>query len=184
MSPMVRRIFWFFNTFFMTPMFRLGFGALMGNPLTGYIMVLKVIGRKSGKVRYAPVNFALRNGNVYCISGGRQTADWYRNLKANPQLELILPAGAIFGCAEEVSDKDERHLVIRPILQNAGFAGFMEGYNPFTIRDEDLFSKTADLPVLRIRPLGIGSGAFDAGGWSWIWWPILFAIAIIWVLLR
>jgi len=41
--------FWFLNKFFMAPLFRLGFGPFFVNPLTGYIMVLKVIGRKTGK---------------------------------------------------------------------------------------------------------------------------------------
>ncbi len=57
MPPLVRRIFWFLNTFFMVPLFRLGLGPFFGNPLSGYIMVLKAIGRKSGKVRYTPVNY-------------------------------------------------------------------------------------------------------------------------------
>lgn len=46
MPPLMRRIFWFLNKFFMVPMFRLGFGPFFGNPLSGYIMVLKAIGRK------------------------------------------------------------------------------------------------------------------------------------------
>ena len=183
MSPIMRRIFRVLNKFFMVPMFRLGLGSLLGNPLSGYIMVLKVVGRKSGRIRYTPVNYAIRNGNIYCISGGGQSSDWFRNLKANPQIEVILPAGPIFGYVEEVSDADERRNVIRQVLQNAGFAGFLEGYNPFTISDEELFSKSADLPVLRIRPIGIGSGAFDPGGWVWVWLFVI-TLAIIWILVR
>ena len=183
MSPIMRRIFRVLNKFFMVPMFRLGLGSLLGNPLSGYIMVLKVVGRKSGRIRYTPVNYAIRNGNIYCISGGRQSSDWFRNLKANPQIEVILPAGPIFGYVEEVSDANERRKVIRQVLQNAGFAGFFEGYNPFTISDEELLSKSSDLPVLRIRPIGIGSGAFDPGGWVWVWLFII-TLAIIWILVR
>ena len=93
MPPLMRRIFWFLNKFFMVPMFRLGFGPFFGNPLTGYIMVMKVIGRKTGKVRFTPVNYAIHKGNVYCISGGRKNSDWFHNLLANPEIELILPGG-------------------------------------------------------------------------------------------
>lgn len=183
MSPIMRRIFRVLNKFFMVPMFRLGLGSLLGNPLSGYIMVLKVVGRKSGRIRYTPVNYAIRNGNIYCISGGGRSSDWFRNLKANPQIEVIMPAGPIFGYVEEVSDADERRNVIRQVLQNAGFAGFLEGYNPFTISDEELLSKSSDLPVLRIRPIGIGSGAFDPGGWVWVWLFVI-TLAIIWILVR
>jgi deazaflavin-dependent oxidoreductase (nitroreductase family) len=169
MPPYMRRIFWFLNKFFMVPMMRLGFGPLFGNPFTGYIMVLKAIGRKTGKTRFAPVNYAIHRGNVYCISGGRESSDWYRNVRANPEIEVILPGGPIFGLIEEVTSLEERRVLIRQILKNAGFAGFFEGYNPFTISDEDLMQKSADLPLLRIKPTGIGSGASDAGGWAWVW---------------
>ena len=100
MPPLMRRIFWFLNRYFMVPMMRLGFGPLFGNPFTGYIMVLKAIGRKSGKLRYAPVNYAIHKGNVYCISGGRESSDWYRNVRATPEIEVILPGGPFFGRVE------------------------------------------------------------------------------------
>jgi deazaflavin-dependent oxidoreductase (nitroreductase family) len=183
MTPLMRRIFWFLNKFFMVPMFRLGFGPFFGNPLTGYIMVIKAIGRKTGKVRFAPVNYTIHQGNVYCISGGRKTSDWYRNLLATPQVELILPGGCIFTRMEEVPSPDERRVTIRQILKNAGFAGFFEGYNPWRISDEELMQKSADLPLLRFHPLGVGNGPSDAGGWAWIW-SFVVTILIVLALIR
>jgi deazaflavin-dependent oxidoreductase (nitroreductase family) len=183
MPPMMRRIFWFINKFFMVPMFRIGLGFFFGNPLSGYIMVLKVVGRKSGKIRYAPVNYALHGGNIFCVSGGRQTSDWYRNLKATPLVEAILPAGSISGNVEEVLDAAERLVVIRQVLKNAGFAGFFEGYNPFKISDVELEKKIADLPLLHIHPSGLGSGASDPGGWAWVW-SLAFTVWLIWLLVR
>ena len=184
MPPLMRRIFWFLNKFFMVPMMRLGFGPLFGNPLTGYIMVLKAVGRKSGKVRYAPVNYAIHQGSVYCVSGGRESSDWYRNLRATLEIEVLLPSGPIFGRVEEVTCADERRLVIRRVLQNAGFAGFFEGYNPFSISDAELMQKSADLPLLRIRPIGIGNGASDPSGWGWIWSFVITIGLILWLVLK
>lgn len=180
MPPLMRRIFWFINKFFMVPVFRLGLGPLFGNPVTGYIMVLKVIGRKTGNVRLTPVNYAIQKGHVYCISGGRKTSDWYKNLLANPEVELILPGGAVYARMEESNDAEEKHIVARQVLKNAGFAGFFEGYNPWRIRDEELMQKTADLPVLRFTPHGLGSGPSDAGGWAWVWiWIITIALIVL-----
>jgi deazaflavin-dependent oxidoreductase (nitroreductase family) len=179
MTPFVRRIFHYLNKFFMVPIFRLGLGALFVNPLSGYIMVLKAIGRKTGKVRYAPVNYAIKGGNIYCISGGRKTSDWYRNLMSVPDIEVILPGGTIFGHVEEVTNQTEREAVIRQILKNAGFAGFFEGYNPFTISEEELARKTDDLPVLRIHPEGIGNGAADPAGWVWIWMVVSIILVML-----
>ena len=183
MYLILRRFFWFLNKFFMVPMFRLGFGPFMGNPFTGYIMVLKTIGRKSGKLYYVPVNYTIHGGNIYCISGFRKEADWYRNLHATPEIEMILPSGNIFARMDEVSDPDEKRIITRQVLINAGFAGFFEGYNPRRISNEELQGKTADMPVLRFQPLGVGNGASDNGGWAWIL-AILITILIVLGLVR
>ncbi len=182
----MRRFFWFLNKFFMVPMFRLGLGPFFGNPFSGYIMVLKVIGRKTGKLRYAPVNYAIRDGKVYCVSGYRKGSDWYRNLRARPAIEAILPGGAIAGMATESIDPIIRTTIIRKIFQNAGFAGFFEGYNPYRISDEELARKTADMPLICIQPSGLGSGACDSGGWAWIWAPVftILLVLVLWLLLR
>ena len=180
MPPVMRKIFWILNKFFMVPVYRLGLGGIFSNPLSGYIMVLKVIGRKSGKLRYAPVNYAIHQGAIWCISGGRKTSDWYKNLVANPEIEAILPGGAVFGRVSEESDPETRRIVVRQVLKNAGFAGFFEGYNPWTISDEELMEKIADLPLMKITPLGIGNGASDAHGWAWI---SVLAVMVLIVLL-
>jgi deazaflavin-dependent oxidoreductase (nitroreductase family) len=182
----MRRFFWFLNKFFMVPVFRLGFGPFFGNPITGYIMVLKVIGRKTGKLRYAPVNYAIRDGRVYCVSGFRQGSDWYRNLMARPNIEIILPGGAISGLATEISDPAVKTPIIRKIFQNGGFAGFMEGYNPYRISDEELTRKTADMSLICIQPTGVGSGASDAGGWAWAGMLVFVLLLglILWLILR
>ena len=162
-------------------MFRLGFGPFMGNRVTGYILVLKTIGRKTGKVRYTPVNYAIHKGNIYCMSGWGQLSDLYRNMVAAGEIEIILPAGPLFGAVEKATDSDERRIVLRKILQNAGFAGFFEGINPYKTTDEELMQKTTGMPLLRIRPVGIGNGASDPGGLSWFWTPvsIIFIILIV-----
>lgn len=168
MPPLMRKFFWFLNKFFMVPIFRLGLGGIFSNPFSGYIMVLKVIGRKSGKLRYAPVNYAIYKGRVWCISGGRKTSDWYKNLLANPEIEMIMPGGAVFGHVSEETDAEIRRIVIRQVLKNAGFAGFFEGYNPWKISDEEMMTKIGDIPLLKITPMGIGNGASDPSGWAWI----------------
>lgn len=182
MPPLMRRIFRFVNKFFMVPMFRLGLGPLFGNPFSGYIMVMKVIGRKSGKMRFAPVNYAIHQGDIYCVSGGRKTSDWYKNLLATPDVELILPGGAVYARVEEIADPAMRRVVIRQILKNAGFAGFFEGYNPWRTPDDELTARSADLPLLRFHPLGLGNGACDQGGWAWLWAGMFTLLALWWLL--
>lgn len=175
----MRSFFRLLNRFFMVPVFRLGLGPIFGNPFSGYIMVLKTLGRKSGKTRFSPVNYAIHNGSVYCLAGFGRVSDWYRNLQFAPQIELIMPGGALSGRCETVSDPEERRTIVRRILKNAGFAGFFEGYNPYTISDAELAVKTANLPVVRIQPTGLGSGASDPGGLAWVAGLALAALILV-----
>jgi deazaflavin-dependent oxidoreductase (nitroreductase family) len=184
MPETMRKFFKFLNKFFMVPMFRLGLGPVMVNPFSGYIMVMKTIGRKSGKVRYVPVNYAIWKGDAYCISGGREHADWYRNLQAHPEIEVMLPGGAIYVSVETGCQGEDRVDIIRQILKNGGFAGFFEGYNPWKISNAELTMKTADLPLIRVHPTGIGNGPADAKGWAWIGWLAVVVVIILFIFLK
>jgi deazaflavin-dependent oxidoreductase (nitroreductase family) len=179
----MRRIFRLLNKFFMVPAFRLGLGSLICNPLSGYIMVIKHTGRKTGRQRWTPANYAIANGQVYCLSGFGRKADWYRNLMANPEVELILPGRSIAGSVEEVEDEGEALIACKQVFRNAGAAGFMEGYNPFSAPDEKFIGTLKRAPVLRIRPTGIASGPSDQGGWAWM--SLWGGIALLaWLLFR
>ena len=54
--PLLRAVINRINRYCMVPAFRLGLAPILGTPLGGYIMVLKTRGRKSGRLRYAPLN--------------------------------------------------------------------------------------------------------------------------------
>jgi deazaflavin-dependent oxidoreductase (nitroreductase family) len=178
----VRLFFRFLNRFFMVPMFRLGLGPFFGNPISGYVMVLRTIGRKTGRVRYVPVSYAIANGSIYVLVGYGRTSPWFLNLQANPDVDVILPGGAIAGHVQEATDPAERALVLRRVLKNAGFGTLFEGLNPYRASDEALAARTADQPLLRIKPTGLGNGASDPGGWAWLWTvaaPILLVALVV-----
>src|SRR6266542_1045798 len=100
-----RQAFKYFNRF-MLLMWRLGWGAWVNAwpDVGGRIMVITTTGRKSGLRRQSPVNYALVGGELYCTAGFGQVSDWYRNIKANPNVEVWLPDGWWSGVAEEVTD--------------------------------------------------------------------------------
>ena len=175
----IRRLLKVLNRYFMIPLFRLGLGAFIGNPITGYIMVMKTIGWRTGKIRYVPVNYALFDGNVYCMAGFGKATHWYRNLKAHPKIELILPGGSIAGLVDDGLVTTDSIRVVRQLFRNSGILGRLAGVNPSTISDNELQEKTKDYPLICIRPLGVGSGAGDMGGWLWIL-SFVFTIIVIW----
>lgn len=179
----LRTIFKFVNRFFMVPLFRLGLGPFIGNPITGYIMVMKTTGRKTGKDRYAPVNYAIRDGNIYCMAGFGKDTHWLRNLQEQPNIEIIIPSGPLAGAAEDATNSEEAVHVLRQLLKNSGFAGLLSGFNPYTMSDNELCERTKGYPLIRIRPTGAGSGAGDAGGWLWML-SLGLSVFALWLVLR
>ncbi|HEY64328.1 MAG TPA: nitroreductase family deazaflavin-dependent oxidoreductase [Caldilineae bacterium] len=164
-------------------LWRLGLGPWINiSPeVGGRIMVLTTIGRRSGLKRRTPVNYAPGDGEVYCLAGFGKTADWYRNLLANPEVEVWLPGGRWIGRAEEVTDPEERLPLVRQILINSGFAASaFAGIDPHTISDESLQEVAADWPVLRIRLERPLSGPDGPGDLTWVW-PTVGIIILVWL---
>lgn len=180
----MRKAFRVLNKAFMVPAFRLGLGAIINSPYGGYIMVIKARGRKTGKPRYTPVNYAIDGGYVYALAGYGGRSHWVRNLLADPQAELILPGRALACQAVQLADPDERTRILRQILINSGFATYLfGGINPHHISDAKLREVTKDYLVLQFRPTGVASGPADPGGWFWVW-PTAAILLAIWLLLR
>jgi deazaflavin-dependent oxidoreductase (nitroreductase family) len=164
----MRRVFGVLNRYWWVPIMRSGLGPLFATPIGGYIMLLRTTGRKSGKKRYAPLDYAIIDGAVYCLAGFGTGTHWYRNIGADPRVEVILPGGSFAGVAEKVTDDAERVRALRQVGIAGGIPGFGLGVNPRTASDEALREHGATVPVVRIRPTGIGSGPADPGGWMWI----------------
>ncbi len=51
---------------------------------------LTTIGRRTGRPHRIEIWFAAQDGRVYLLAGGRERADWVRNLRANPRVTLEL----------------------------------------------------------------------------------------------
>jgi len=110
----------------------------------GRIMVIKHVGRKSGLERLAPVNYAIVDGEIYCLAGFGSRTHWYRNIMDLPDVELWLPDGKFPARAEDVSDSPKRLLLIREILIASGFAAStFGGINPRKTDDAALQELTA-----------------------------------------
>ncbi len=128
----------------------MGLGRFISNPFTGNIMVLKIRGRKTGKIRYAPVSFARRDEKVYCYQGKETRGQWYLNLLAHPQVEVILPRERFSGRAEQLPQGPERLMALRMLLQGSGLSRSMYGFDPAEAPDEVLEEKTRGIPVISI----------------------------------
>jgi len=100
----LRQIFKQFNRF-MLLLWRLGLGPWLSlwPEVGGQITVIVHTDRKSGVRRYTPVNFAELDGQLYCCAGFGNVSDWYKNILANPQVEIWHPQGWWQGIAKDIS---------------------------------------------------------------------------------
>ena len=131
---------------FMVFMWKLGMGRMVNfwPAAVGRIMVIKHRGRKSGKEYLTPVNYAPIKGEVYCTAGFGPGSDWYRNIQANPGVELWLPSGKRKARAEDISDSPERIFLLRQVIIASGFAGPMFGVDQKKLNDEQFDKATKD----------------------------------------
>jgi len=135
----LRRVFHAMNPF-MVFMLKIGLGWTMNiwPAVSGRIMVIKHRGRKSGREYLTPVNYAIVEGEIYCTAGFGAGSDWYRNMLANPEIELWLPEGKRKAHAEDISDSPKRVPLLRQVIIGSGFAGPLFGINQKKLNDEQL----------------------------------------------
>lgn len=144
----------------------------------GQYLVLIHTGRKSGLQRRTPVNFAEIDGDIYVTAGFGHIADWYRNIMANPAIEVWLPTGWYSATAEDVSDAPNRLVLLREVLKGSGFASFAAGIDPYTITDDQLAEVAAAYRLLRIRPVAPRTGSGGPGDLLWLW-PLTATVLLV-----
>ncbi len=159
-----------FRTFnrFMLLMWRLGLGRWINiwPEVGGRIMVVQHMGRKTGKVRRTPLNYAEVDGRLYCVAGFGSVSHWYRNLLANPEVVVWLPNGRFHAHAKDMTDDLNGLSLLRQVLLNSGFAAPAFGIHPKTMSDEELAAATADYRLIRFTRQQPASGSADL---LWVW---------------
>jgi len=145
----LRRVFHAMNPF-MVFMLKIGMGWMMEimPSVSGRIMVIKHKGRKSGKEYLTPVNYATVDGEVYCTAGFGSISDWYKNMKINPDVEILLLKGWRKAHAEDVSDSPRRAFLMRQVIIGSGFAGPLFGVNQKKLNDEQLNAATTEYRII------------------------------------
>ncbi|MCL5994909.1 MAG: nitroreductase family deazaflavin-dependent oxidoreductase [Chloroflexi bacterium] len=166
----LRQGFKYFNRF-MLLMWRLGLGpAVNAYPdVGGRIMVITNTGRKSGLKRRSPVNYAIVDGELYCTAGFGKGSDWYRNIVANPNVEVWLPNGWWWSRAKEVTDSARRLPLLRQVLIGSGIVAPAMGVNPKTMTDAALDAATKDYCLIHIRRTEARTGPEGPGDLAWVW---------------
>jgi deazaflavin-dependent oxidoreductase (nitroreductase family) len=179
----LQRGFLLLNRWCMAPLIGHGFGWLVGNPMTGHLMLLRTRGCKSGLVREAPLGYVIDDGAVYCVAGYGTSTPWYRNLLAEPWVEVVLPARRFRGRAEPVTDPVAWLVAYRSLIRSFGLVGRAIVGDVAAIGDDELLARHGSLPVVRIVPAPgeqpVAGGPFDPGGQGWILPQLASAVVLI-----
>ena len=171
------------NRYVSVPALKMGMGRYISNPLTGYLMILRTRGRKSGEMRDAPLGYTVVGEHVYCVAGFGRPTHWFQNILADPHVEVIPPGRAFTGVAEEVVDPAERRRVLVPLLRSMGVIAGMFGMgNPWRDDADEIARKCEGMPLVRVRATGIAAGPEDPGGRYWIVPIAAGAILGLWLL--
>ena len=87
-----------------TLQYKLGLGWMVGR----YILLLTTTGRKSGLLRYTPLEYEYdHEGNRYRVAAGwGGNTDWYRNLLANPHVTVQVGRRKFTALAEPAPDDE------------------------------------------------------------------------------
>ena len=184
LRPLQRGFLWL-NRLFVAPALRAGLGPLVGNPVTAHLMLLRTRGRRSGRIREAPLGYVIRDGFVYCVAGYGAGTPWFRNLVDNPTVEVVLPGRTVRGVAEPVTDDGEWLRAYRQLIGSFGLVGRLVDGGVDRLDDATLLATHRALPVVRIRSLDppgpLSAGPWDPGGRGWLvtWGVLGAALAIL-----
>ena len=111
-------------------------------------------------------------------------ADWYRNLLADPHVQVWLPDGSWWaGEAQDVTElPDEQRLpLLRQVLINSGFAAYAAGLNPNNMSDAALALATRSYKLVKIRLAEPRTGAGGPSDLAWVWPLVAMGLALLWV---
>lgn len=171
LDPVARRAFRILNRWFMVPVHRAGLGAWLGSPIGGWMLLLRARGRRTGIVRETPLSYLVAEGSVWVVAGFGPDTQWYRNVLADPSVEVVLPGRRLAATVTEVRELAVRARVLPALIRATGLPSFLGGMNPWRDSDERLLRATDFVPLLRIDPVAgpLSPGPDDPGGSAWLW---------------
>ncbi|NTU82613.1 MAG: nitroreductase family deazaflavin-dependent oxidoreductase [Chloroflexales bacterium] len=173
------------NTYVIVPLLRAGLGHLISSPLTGYFLLLRTTGRKSGLPRDTPLNYAIDGGAVICLAGFGVQAHWLQNICSDPHVHVRLPDHQGEGVATLVADRAEARRLAVAVARNCGFALVFEHPRCLLMSDAQLATRLDGRPVVRIELQSgpVVAGPYDPGGSGWVL-PMLGQLVALLLLAR
>lgn len=174
-------VFLKFNRWAAVPLLRAGLGPWIGTPIGGYLLLLRARGRTSGVVRETPLSYFVAEGAAWVCAGFGPATQWYRNILADPGVEVLLPGRTVACVAVDVRDHEVRRRIIPAFVRAVGMPGALGGVDPRHATDEQILEAYGWVPLISLRPVGspIAAGPDDPGGTAWIWRQVVIIGVIV-----
>ncbi len=109
---------------------KLSGGRLLNSFGTMPVVQLHTVGRTSGKKRTTMLTAPIHDDGAYVLiaskGGDDRDPDWYRNLVANPDVELTIDGKTIQMTARVASEAEKLEMWPRVVEAYKGYAGYQE----------------------------------------------------------
>ena len=129
-------------------LYRLGLGGLIGK----HTLLLTTTGRRTGLPRVVPLDYQQEGDTLYLIAEQGTGSPWYRNLVANPEVEVQVGSRKARGVATPLADSQEKAHVLKLFARRS--ARLAERYYgiPRGASDEELLQLAPQRAVVAVRP--------------------------------
>ena len=132
--------------------YAIGLGPLVGR----FVLLLTTVGRKSGRPRVTPLVYEQRDQTIFVASARGLSADWLRNIQANPKVRVRVGRRQFDAYAEATTDGEKiADYIERLIERNPRMFGAilrLEGLSSRPSRAE-LVRFAPRRPMVTIRPI-------------------------------
>jgi deazaflavin-dependent oxidoreductase (nitroreductase family) len=133
--------------------YKLGLGWMVGK----LFLVLTTAGRKSGKLHRTPLEYSYDSATdtYVIIAGWGGRTDWYRNMSANPNVEVWVGRRKFKARAERLTGAEVAAWMAQAIRINPASKAMWSrwGGEPVSDAPEVLLRTAAKFPSFRLRPL-------------------------------
>jgi deazaflavin-dependent oxidoreductase (nitroreductase family) len=164
-------VIWFYKTPIL--LYRLGLGFLVGR----LFMIMTTVGRKSGQPRRTAIEFHEYKGRRYVFSAWGTKADWYRNIEANPYINIQTWRGPESVLAHRIISDGElaeafafamSNPTMRMVMKSTGFGQTLEQF----LAHKERFTFVTFDPTDHSTPEPLRSDL------AWVW-GLLLPLALI-----
>jgi deazaflavin-dependent oxidoreductase (nitroreductase family) len=122
--------------------YALGLGSIVGR----FLLLLTTFGRKTGRARVTPLVYEQQGNTILVASARGPSADWLKNIRANPKVQLRVGSRQFDAIAEVTSNPEKiTDYLQRQLKQNPKMFGAI-------LRSEGLASRPDRAELVRFAP--------------------------------